>query len=67
MVIGGFHLASASQSKIRNSISKLLSLNVEKIYPLHCSGDRIRNILALEYSEKYGDGHVGLVLEINDR
>mgnify|MGYP000079445889 FL=1 len=64
LVIGGFHLAGASESRIRNTISKLLALGVKKICPIHCSGDRIREILANNYPEVYGDGHVGLILKI---
>jgi len=64
-VIGGFHLAGASKSRIRNTISKLLALGVKKICPIHCSGDGIREILANNYPEVYGDGHVGLVLKIS--
>jgi len=65
LVIGGFHLAGASESRIRNTISKLLALGVKKICPIHCSGDKIREILANNYPEVYGDGHVGLVLKIS--
>jgi len=65
LVIGGFHLAGASESRIRNTISKLLALGVKKICPIHCSGDGIREILANNYPEVYGDGHVGLVLKIS--
>jgi len=67
LVIGGFHLAGASESRIRNTVSKLLALGVKKICPIHCSGDRIREILANNYPEVYGDGHVGLVLKIGSK
>lgn len=64
IVMGGFHLAGVSEGKIRSIINELIMLGVKKIYPMHCSGDRIREILREEYPEVYGDGHVGLVLEI---
>ncbi|MEM2217117.1 MAG: MBL fold metallo-hydrolase, partial [Thermofilaceae archaeon] len=37
-VIGGFHLADATQSEVKKTISKLRELGVEKIYPGHCTG-----------------------------
>jgi len=63
-VIGGFHLAGALEDEIRKVISELITLGVKKIYPMHCSGNKIREILMKNYPEIYGDGHVGLILEI---
>lgn len=67
LVMGGFHLAGASEDRVRNTINELVMLDVKKIYPMHCSGDRIREILKEEYPEAYGDGHVGLVLELSSK
>ena len=38
MVIGGFHMASASQERIRKTMEQLKNLGVDRIAPLHCSG-----------------------------
>lgn len=62
-VIGGFHLAGASKYKLESTVRKLLEYGVEKIYPIHCSGEGIRDLLESEYPQNYGDGFVGLVLE----
>ena len=62
-VIGGFHLGGASEERVREIIENLKSLGVQKIYPIHCSGERIREILQREYPELYGDGHVGTVIK----
>ena len=59
-VIGGFHLGGTPLSKIKKIVNDLIELGVEKIYPLHCSGNTIREYLATKYPEKYGDGGVGL-------
>ena len=42
----------------------LMEMGVEKIYPIHCSGDTIRSYLANSYKDKYGDGGVGLEIDI---
>jgi 7,8-dihydropterin-6-yl-methyl-4-(beta-D-ribofuranosyl)aminobenzene 5'-phosphate synthase len=39
-------------------------MGVEKIYPIHCSGDAVRSYLASSHKDKYGDGGVGLELVI---
>lgn len=61
-VIGGFHLAGASEHEIRNIIEDLRALGVKKIYPIHCSGSLIKTILQEEYPDMYGDGHVGAIV-----
>jgi len=59
LVIGGFHMAGASEKKCRRTIQELLDLGVEKIAPIHCSGDLIRSILKEEYPEHYLECQVG--------
>ncbi|RLG60398.1 MBL fold metallo-hydrolase [Candidatus Geothermarchaeota archaeon] len=61
-VIGGFHLTGASINKLNDTIKKLIDLGVRRIFPIHCSGERIRDLLRTKWSEYYGDGHVGLKL-----
>jgi len=65
-VIGGFHLGGVSEVRVREVIENLLSLGTKKIYPIHCSGSLIRRILREEYSENYGDGHIGLILSFKE-
>jgi len=59
MVIGGFHLAGASSEKLEQVIKSLINLGISKIVPIHCSGDRIRNILKTKYREYYIECFVG--------
>jgi len=61
-VIGGFHLGGAPEERLREIVKNLKALGVKKIYPIHCSGQKIRDLLQREYPELYGDGHVGMVL-----
>ena len=61
-VIGGFHLSSAPEGEIISVVDDLVSLGVKKVYPIHCSGDYIRNYLKTNYPDIYGDGGVGMEL-----
>lgn len=66
MVIGGFHLVGAPPSKIESIVEALVRLGVETIYPLHCSGNEIREYLKQTYPKLYGEGGVGLHLTIHN-
>lgn len=66
LVIGGFHLGSASESVISNTVESLIKMGVQKIYPIHCSGDRIRDFLLINHPDYYGDGRVGFQLYLNE-
>ncbi|RLE70364.1 MAG: MBL fold metallo-hydrolase [Thermoprotei archaeon] len=54
-VIGGLHNPSLK------AIERLLELGVKKVYPLHCSGSRVRDYLR-RYPGKLGEGGGGLEL-----
>jgi 7,8-dihydropterin-6-yl-methyl-4-(beta-D-ribofuranosyl)aminobenzene 5'-phosphate synthase len=60
IVLGGFHMAGATAQEVQEVASQLVEMGVEKIYPLHCSGDAIRSYLAEHYKESCGG--VGLEL-----
>ncbi len=64
-VIGGLHLIGAPPNKIKEIAEKLIELGVQKIYPIHCSGNEIRKYLATHYPKHYGEGHVGLEIVID--
>ncbi len=63
-VLGGFHLAGQPHSVVEEKMDKLVALGVSRIYPIHCSGDYTREYVMEKYSDKYGDGGAGLVIEI---
>ena len=65
MVIGGFHMVSATEQVIQLTIDRLLELGVQKIYPTHCSGDLFRQYLADNYPLQYGLAHVGFQRSVN--
>lgn len=64
MVIGGFHMASASMSECQRIVDSLINYGIEYIAPIHCSGNNIRSILAHMYSRHYIELHVGSRLYI---
>jgi 7,8-dihydropterin-6-yl-methyl-4-(beta-D-ribofuranosyl)aminobenzene 5'-phosphate synthase len=49
LVMGGFHLGSASQDQIEGIIAALRQLGVQRIAPCHCTGDRARQMFADAY------------------
>ena len=56
LVLVGFHMLGAPLQDVKEVASRLVEKGSKKIYPIHCSGDTIRNYLANSYRDKYGDG-----------
>ena len=65
MVIGGFHMHSAFEHHINDTIYRLIELGVKKIFPIHCSGNIFRLYMAEHYPQQYGQGNVGFQLTVN--
>jgi len=66
IVLGGFHMGRSSPQDAQKVASQLMEMGVEKIYPLHCSGDNVRSYLANHYKGNYGGGGVGLEIVIQE-
>lgn len=49
LVLGGFHLGSASRGQIEDIIAAFRQLGVERVAPCHCTGDRARGMFAEAY------------------
>ena len=64
LVIGGFHLSGASDSELKNIIESFRELNVKKVAPCHCSGDRCRELFKQEYKNDFILNGVGKIIEI---
>jgi 7,8-dihydropterin-6-yl-methyl-4-(beta-D-ribofuranosyl)aminobenzene 5'-phosphate synthase len=64
LVVGGFHLASASESQVSSIIGELRQLGVQKVMPCHCTGDAAMVLFRSEYGEDYVEGGVGSVVAI---
>jgi 7,8-dihydropterin-6-yl-methyl-4-(beta-D-ribofuranosyl)aminobenzene 5'-phosphate synthase len=63
LLIGGFHLSGASASTLRNVVSGLGELGVERIAPCHCTGESAVALLDAAFGERYERCGVGLVLQ----
>lgn len=64
LVLGGFHLAGASDSELKGIINDFRKLGVQKSAPCHCSGDRCRELFEEEYGDDFIENGVGLELKI---
>jgi 7,8-dihydropterin-6-yl-methyl-4-(beta-D-ribofuranosyl)aminobenzene 5'-phosphate synthase len=64
MVLGGFHLTSTSESKIKEFISELKRLRVKKISPSHCSGEKAIELFKEAWSEDFVESGCGAKIKI---
>ncbi len=64
LVMGGFHLRSASDKELHRLIQDFRQLVVRRVVPSHCSGERARARFQTEYKENYIAGGVGNVLTL---
>ncbi len=64
LVMGGFHLVGTSDKKIRQIIEDFKRLDVQKVGPCHCSGDRARNLFLEAYGKEFVKVGVGKIITI---
>ena len=64
LVMGGFHMAGFSESRIREVIAQFKEEGVQKVGPCHCSGDLTRKLFREAYGEDYIEVGVGRAIEI---
>jgi len=62
LIIGGFHLSDASDSKLISIIKVFKDLGVQRVAPSHCSGDRCRDLFKEEYKNNYIRSGVGKII-----
>lgn len=60
LVLGGFHFPSLS------IIEEFKNLEVKKVAPSHCTGDKVREAFRKEYREDFIEYGVGKIIEISD-
>jgi len=63
-VIGGLHLMGAPKTLVAREMDELASLGVVRVYPLHCSGNEVKEYLREKYPSMLGVGGVGLTLSL---
>ena len=64
LVMGGFHLAGESASRIESIIEQFRQLAVEKVVPCHCSGDETRRRFRQEYGKGYIESGAGKIITV---
>nr|MBC7244381.1 MBL fold metallo-hydrolase [Chloroflexota bacterium] len=64
LVVGGFHLGSASVSTIREICAAFRQWGVKKIAPCHCTGEQAMRIFAIEFEDNYILCGVGQVIDL---
>jgi 7,8-dihydropterin-6-yl-methyl-4-(beta-D-ribofuranosyl)aminobenzene 5'-phosphate synthase len=53
LVLGGFHLGSASANEIRAIVDEFIALGVRRVAPSHCTGDQAIALFREVYGEDY--------------
>ncbi|UCH94105.1 MAG: MBL fold metallo-hydrolase [Candidatus Aminicenantes bacterium] len=66
MVLGGFHLARTSGTKVKGIIERFRKLGVLKVGPTHCTGDKAIQLFKEAYGKNYVKIGVGRVININN-
>jgi 7,8-dihydropterin-6-yl-methyl-4-(beta-D-ribofuranosyl)aminobenzene 5'-phosphate synthase len=56
LVMGGYHLGSASSTRINSIIERLIEMDVEKVAPSHCTGDDARDL----FKDKFGENCISV-------
>jgi 7,8-dihydropterin-6-yl-methyl-4-(beta-D-ribofuranosyl)aminobenzene 5'-phosphate synthase len=54
LVLGGFHLGDASESRIQGIIEDFRAMGVQQVAPTHCTGDEA----IAQFQEAYGDAFI---------
>lgn len=62
LVLGGFHLGSASEARIKDIIADFRRLGVQKVAPCHCTGDKAIGLFREAYGEDFIQNGAGKVL-----
>lgn len=64
LVLGGFHLGSASDAQVRTIIKEFRRLGVKYVAPCHCTGDRAIGLIRSDFGKDFLPVGVGAVIEI---
>jgi len=63
LVLGGFHLSSRSAKEIRDLIHTFREMNIQKVAPCHCTGDRAMAMFKSEYGENFIKAGAGNIIK----
>jgi 7,8-dihydropterin-6-yl-methyl-4-(beta-D-ribofuranosyl)aminobenzene 5'-phosphate synthase len=63
MVIGGWHLFSASEREIKGIIDAFLRMGIQKVAPCHCTGDLAIAMFKKAYGKNFVQAGVGRIIQ----
>ncbi len=63
-VIGGMHLLSAGEERLKMTVEELHRLGVKRLVPMHCTGFAASARLYREFPAEFVQGKTGLVLDL---
>lgn len=64
LVVGGFHLGSATKGEVSSIIDELRQLGVQKVMPCHCTGDDAIALFQSTFGDDFIAGGVGSTIAI---
>jgi 7,8-dihydropterin-6-yl-methyl-4-(beta-D-ribofuranosyl)aminobenzene 5'-phosphate synthase len=64
LLAGGFHLMRQSEEEIMPQVKKLMELGVERIAPMHCSGELAKRLCRRAWGPRYVAGGAGRKITI---
>jgi 7,8-dihydropterin-6-yl-methyl-4-(beta-D-ribofuranosyl)aminobenzene 5'-phosphate synthase len=64
LVMGGFHLGSASNSRITSILEAFRRMGVQKVAPSHCTGETAIDMFRHEYGDDFIESGVGFTIVI---
>lgn len=64
LVLGGFHLGNASDTRINQIITEFKDMGVKNVAPCHCTGDRAIGMFRNTFGENFIPVGVGAVISI---
>jgi 7,8-dihydropterin-6-yl-methyl-4-(beta-D-ribofuranosyl)aminobenzene 5'-phosphate synthase len=66
LLIGGFHLVHEDDAAIQRVIDALERMEVRRLCPTHCSGDRAKELFRDAFGTRYVEGGVGSVVKASE-
>ncbi len=65
LVMGGFHLGSASRLQINDLVAEFRQMGVQQVAPCHCTGDQARQMFAQAYGAECILPGAGLLIRVD--
>ncbi len=66
LVMGGFHQLDSTDAFVDGLLSTFSELDVQRVMPVHCTGDAAANRFRTQYGTDFYQGGAGRIIEITD-